>query len=473
MEKPNLIFIVMDALRARNLSCYRYSKKTSPNIDKLAEKGVIFTSAFASNNSTARSFFSIHTGRHIIPKSLHEYDYSKEELKNFRDSGGKFLQEILKENGYKTICLKNLFTWRKIGFDYYFKSVSEVKKFPRDFLKKFKTLFKFSKSFYNNAFSRFPFYYFISEKHTKNILERKDSEKVTQKAIDVVKSEKSPFFLRIDFDDTHTPYISQGDFQNKFKTEEKSENLFYLLNKKGYSKRWIKYCRECFPPDIEINQLIARYNNAIAYNDYLINKIIKTLRENNILDKTIIFFFSDHGESFNEHEIYFLHNGLYDVSLNIPLIIFGKDIPNKQIESFVQLEDLTPTVLDLAGIKYDPESFDGKSLFPLINGEKEKLRDFVFAEENLYLKKRAIRNKKYKYMESDNEEEARCTICNSFHQGIRELYDLEKDPEEKDNIIEKNPDLAKYLKLQMNKTIKEFKQRNEKLRIKKILSKKQ
>ena len=107
------------------------------------------------------------------------------------------------------------------------------------------------------------------------------------------------------------------------------------------------FCKSGFSHDCKIGDIIDRYDNAIAYDDYLIGKIIKTLKEENLFEDTIIVFFSDHGESIYEHEIYVDHHGLYDVSVHVPLIISAKQLPkNKKINSLVSLQDITPTILN-------------------------------------------------------------------------------------------------------------------------------
>ena len=117
----------MDGLRPKHLGCYGYHRNTSPNIDNLAKDSVLFQKHFSTNGTTDNSFLSYLSGRHILKGpglGVHVSDgmfYSPEELKNFFDSGGTFLQEILKKHNYKTYCLKHLHGWQKRGFDYYFK----------------------------------------------------------------------------------------------------------------------------------------------------------------------------------------------------------------------------------------------------------------------------------------------------------------------------------------------------------------
>ena len=87
LKRPNIIFMVIDALRAKNLGCYGYHRNTSPNIDALAENATLFEKNFSTNNTTDNSFLSILSGRHILKgltRGEHAHDglfYTKEELK--------------------------------------------------------------------------------------------------------------------------------------------------------------------------------------------------------------------------------------------------------------------------------------------------------------------------------------------------------------------------------------------------------
>lgn len=91
-------------------------------------------------------------------------------------------------------------------------------------------------------------------------------------------------------------------------------------------------------------------------------------------DDTLIILTSDHGESLTEHEIFFDHHGLYDVTTHVPLILFApKHFPNpKRIKALVQHVDLVPTLCDLMGVEAEGGAWDGLSLLPLILGDKEE-----------------------------------------------------------------------------------------------------
>tara|TARA_Y100000310_G_scaffold329947_1_gene400684 strand:+ start:8533 stop:9972 length:1440 start_codon:yes stop_codon:yes gene_type:complete len=460
-KKPNILFIVMDGIRPQNLSHTGYKRNTSPNIDTLANQGVSFTNCFSSHNVTYKSILSILGGRHLLEKGELSPYHTSEEMQAFFETEGKFLQEILRENNYKTFCLKKVYSWQKTGFDYFHKQE------PRENLKKWKWIRKIKKSPIIYKISKYIFHYLIPKNIADKIRADKGSENTTDEAIKIIKQHKTkPFFMWIDYADTHD-FISPPPFNTKFKSEKLSPKFFKVLNlNKKYNKKEKEFLKGVFKSNETINDIIARYDNALAYNDYLMGKIIKTLKQENILDNTIIFFLSDHGQSLDEHKLYFTHEGLFDISLRVPLIISGKNIPkNKKLKILSQLEDIPPTVLDLLNIPYENSLFDGKSLFSALSGTKKEIRDIIFAEERATLKRRAIRTPKYKYMESPEKEFSICTCCGGTHGGRIGLYNLEKDPEEKINIAKQNPKVLLKMKKKFNKYIKDLKTTNEKRRI--------
>lgn len=449
MKRPNIIFMVIDTLRARNLGCYGYSRNTSPNIDAIAQKGIIFEKNFSTNNTTDNSHLSILSGRHIL-KGLtlgeHALDglfYTPEELSSFFDSGGTFLQEILQKNGYKTYCLKILHGWQKRGFDHYFKELMNGKKdkppLLRNFLRGYKRIFKPLQKLYYLYHKK---NIYLNVIRIKKKLKGITDTRPTDEAIKIIKNNKGKenFFMWIDYKEAHKPY-NPGKFMGTFKDHS---NMM----------EWIT----------------ARYDEGILYDDYLISKVIETLKEENLFDNTILFIMSDHGESLGEHGINFCHHSSYDVSFHTPLIIHGKNLPKKRINTLTQLEDLPPTVLDLIGIKYEESLFDGKSLMPLIEGKIQKIRDSVFMEEYLFERKRTIRTEKFKYIEATSKKDAVCIACNKIHGGVTELYDLEKDPGENTNLVEKDLKTANKMKTKLHEEIKKQKTRTEKRKLKNLLS---
>lgn len=452
LKKPNVIFIVMDGLRPKNLGCYGYLRNTSPNIDSLAKKGILFQKHFSTNGTTDNSFLSYLSGRHIIKsfeRGVHACDglfYTSDELKSFFNSGGIFIQEILKKYNYKTYCLKHLHGWQKRGFDYYFEETfsngKEVKQpILRNLFRKQKKLFKILQKIY--YFYRRTLLYCLEVRGIKKKFKKPFEERATNKAIEIIRKNKGKenFFMLIDYVDTHRPY-NPRKFMGKFKD---NSNLL----------EWV----------------IARYDEAILYSDYQIGKVIKTLKEEKLFDNTIIFFLSDHGESLGEHRIYFDHHGLYDISFHTPLIVCGKNLPVKKIDTITLHEDIPPTILDMLGIKYDKSLFDGQSLISLIKNKKKKIRESFFLEEYVFARKIALRTDRYKYIEAKTKKDAVCINCNKIHGGVIELYDLHEDPDEKINLAKRNKEILIRMRIKLEKKIKEMKTLNEKRRLNRVLSK--
>lgn len=460
---------MMDGLRPKNLSFCGYGRKTSPNIDSLAKQGIFFENTFSSYNSTYKSVLSIITGRHVLSQEFSPY-HTKEEMKLFFNSGGILLQKILKKKGYKTYCFKKLYGWQNDGFDYTFKQTAQEKSKKGTSilgLKKFPPLYKSLEYLFQN----------FVPKEVANLARmtrrKSDSKTITNNAIKIINEmrEGDNFFMWLDYMDTHAPYRSPIKFK-KFKAEKESEKILDILAKKDYDEKLMNSFRNWFS-GFTVEDIIAEYDNTIAYNDYLIGKVIDSLKQKGIFENTIIFFFSDHGESHTEHESYFEHYGIYGVTFHVPLIIVGKGVPRGiKVKGLTQLTDIAPTLLSLLKINHTPLLFDGKNLLPLMFGKKDKIRESVFMEEyTLGMKRRAIRNDKYMYAECPEEKYSICSHCNTSHGDIISLYDLEKDPEENVNIANKNKKILIEMKSKLDEKIKELKTINEKRKIQIALSK--
>jgi arylsulfatase A-like enzyme len=164
---------------------------------------------------------------------------------------------------------------------------------------------------------------------------------------------------------------------------------------------------------------------------------------------------SDHGESLDEHGIFFDHHGLYDESIHVPLVISGPETQLARREEFVQLYDIAPTVLDLFLLDFTNElNGEGRSLKPLLTGDGEWVnRGHIIACEAHTQSRIAIRTADSKYikhvddpvLEHERGDSFRCGYCNCLHGSQRELYDLNEDPDENNNIVELKPDIAAEL----------------------------
>ncbi|MFQ5867802.1 MAG: sulfatase [bacterium] len=448
---PNIILIVIDALRARNLGCYGDSNELSPNIDKVAQESIVFENAYCCWNSTDPSLTSILSGKYPISHGItnHGDKITREELTTFNLTGTKTLAEVLHQYGYKSMTVDWLGRWFKRGFEHYGYG------FKRGFLEKMKYYAVRLPVLYFRYLTghigifrcyigkrKFKFHWLVEDiknvtdtfLFSKELAKIQDAGFVTEIGIQLIKEvKKEKFFLFLHYWDTHTPYNCPKG------------NLTY----RGTDSKKV---------------LIAKYEGAVSYIDQQIGRLFEQLRETGVLEDTIIIITSDHGDSLTEHAIFFDHHGLYEETTHVPLILhYPEFFPQaKRVKGFVQHIDLLPTILEILEIDDKGLNFDGTSLIPLIENRVSEIRSFVYNEESYVQKKRAIRTKRYKYITALNGDSGLCRYCHKIHAGSEELYDLEKDPNENINIVNKNISIAEDMKKRLKETINDLINRREK-----------
>jgi choline-sulfatase len=121
----------------------------------------------------------------------------------------------------------------------------------------------------------------------------------------------------------------------------------------------------------------------------------------------------------------------YEAAIRVPLLMAGPGIPAGKSDALVELMDLNPTLVELAGLPHQP-NLDAKSFYPVLMGsEKEHRKNCINFEDRIYYSYYAIRDKKYKYIITVNDRD--------------ELYNLEEDPDETKNIVDEKPEVARKL----------------------------
>jgi arylsulfatase A-like enzyme len=162
-------------------------------------------------------------------------------------------------------------------------------------------------------------------------------------------------------------------------------------------------------------------------------------------DETLVAVTADHGEELDEHEMWFDHHGLYDTNLHVPLILRlpGRIPAGSRVSGPVRLFDLAPTLLDLAGFPEDAVTMEGSTLRPLLDdsegGARPSAEAPIFLTECTWMRKRGVRTPNWKL------------IVARDHPDIHgrppvELYDLQADPGEQENLAEARPDVVAALR---------------------------
>jgi arylsulfatase A-like enzyme len=390
-DRPNVLLIGIETLRADHVSCLGYHRNTTPTFDKLAKEGVLFSKAIATSSWTMPTNMSAFTS--LYP-SVHKTTTYQERLPEGRNT----LAQILKENGYLTAAfVSNATLGHQYGFSKGF-----------DLYDDFSVALDLGVDLFGN-----------NDRTGQNARTTLTNEVVSRAAIGwLQKNHTKQFFMFVFYFDPHYDYIPPPPFDTVFDPDYKGS-----INGRDIAYEPRKSTR---PPQRDLDHIIALYDGEILYTDGYVSKLLEKFAEYRILDETLIIIFGDHGDEFYEHGSTAHSHSLYTELTHIPLIFnWPRAIPrNKRVSAIVGQVDIMPTVLDYLDIEYDG-FMQGSSLRPLIEGQKNNLHDVVYSElttaENKVLS--AATTEDYKF------------ILN-LSTGSKQLFDLNNDPNEQINIYE-------------------------------------
>ena len=334
---------MVDTLRADHLSCYGYFRETSPTLDRLAREGVLFENSYASGIPTGPGFTSIVTG--LYPTS-HKYYITPWDVPNSYqlDDNIPVLAEMMWDAGYVTAAVDNLINFR-----------SHMKHFVRGYE-----------------------YYMNPTKTSRWVHHHVTAAEVNRMAIPWLRGHSyERFFLFVHYWDPHTPYNQPEGYRKVFR--HRRGDYSDLKVEKAASYEYVPgwgRIGEIVEGDEE--RSIDLYDGEILYVDNAIAELVETMRDEGILDDTLLIITSDHGEQLGQHGIWG-HAGLHESVIRVPLIVrYPKKFPKGvRVKLYAQQVDIVPTILELAGTPASSR-LEGVSLLDLVRGEGE--REFLVCE---------------------------------------------------------------------------------------------
>jgi len=426
----NIIIIVVDAFRIKNLSAFGYEKETDKYLKKIGKESLYFKKHFSNSNSTAPALTSIFTGKlskkHGI---IHQVPYTTDkEFDDFEDNKKFWLPSFLKEKGYDTIAIDWIGLWFKDGFDYYEEKEDKDSQLRR--FMKIPKVKRFLLTLPNWAY-----------KFGKKVIKTRASEQFSPTketmdlAISKIKTAKKPFFLFVHCWDTHFPFPNTKFSPSGKKDSEEIIKKLENNNQKEYIKKRFT--------DINLESMqdiMDKYDLTIKNIDKEIGRMHKFLKKAKLWEDTVFIVLGDHGTSMGEHNVYFSHSGLYEESIRVPLIMHIPGFEGKEINEMVQNIDIVPTLLEVIGEKTEDE-LDGKSLIPLIK-EGKKIRDKILLVDGLAHNITGVRTETKKLIVAKDKT---CHLCKANHHEGTEEYDLVNDPNEQKNIYSGESELMKDL----------------------------
>lgn len=399
-KKPNILFLGIDSLLSKHMSCYGYCRHTTPHIDEFAKGGTLFENYFSPHVPTTPGYASMFTG-------LDCFGDNTVALRHQGPTEGKTLAEILNDNGYNTTCVGFRGNAASRGFQNYI-----------DFAN-------------------------WSESGDGKMHKAESLNNVALPELRRLAAEDKPFMLFLRHMDPHSPYLPPKPFDrifyegNEFDPANKSmDPVFAFRPFADYFKSWM-------PEGLtDKDYVIAQYDGAVAYMDTCIKNIFTTMTELGLDDNTIVVITSDHGETLYDHDCFFDHHSINEVTLNVPLIIkYPGVVPaGKRIAGYGRHQDLVPTLMELMGIDAGVP-FDGESLMPLVRGEKSTNVSEFYITECTWMRKHGWRTPQWKLIRA---------LEPDFHfKPEVELFDMLNDPDENINVAEQNPDIVATLTARM------------------------
>lgn len=420
-SKLNVVLIISDDHGWRDARCYGNTDIRTPHLDRLAGEGMRFSHAFAASTLCSPSRAAIDTG--LMP---------------FRNGGHVFGGHLHK--GTKTIAHH----FRDLGYQ-----TANIGKFSK------------------HPYEAFP-YEFVKKRWSPN---EHDAGLVTM-VDSFLKNRKTdrPLFLEINTADTHMPWLKNERFDIATLTVPP-----HLVDTK------------------ETRDALADYYTSVEILDANIGKFLKSLDRNGYRDNTVVIYTSDHGPNFP-----FAKWCLYDEGIRVPFVARWPGVikANTTTDAMISLADIVPTVIEAAG-GAAPVDIDGKSFLDVLNGQKKEHRDFVFASHTGNNKgypqwkanwspARAIRTRTHKYILNLNpnyefichitgcrpdrqpaayhpywdswvelaktDDGAKMRVNQFQHRPQHELYDLNKDPFERENLADRpeSDELLKELRMRLS-----------------------
>jgi arylsulfatase A-like enzyme len=387
-ESPNVVLIGIDTWRADHVSSYGYGRATTPCIDEVAEQGAYFTRAFSTTSWTLPSFQSILTGLYVGSHGVINGQYRLAYSHNT-------LAELLRDRGYTTAgfisgtYLKKVFGFDQ-GFDVYEESVTRAK-----LMETFQDI---------------------------------TSPELTRLVLPWIKRHSNgKFFLFIHYWDPHFDYIPPPPYDQLF-------DPYYTGDVDGTNFQYSPRINADMDRR-DLDHIIALYDGEIRWTDFHIGKLLTTLDDLGLMDRTVVVLVGDHGEEFFEHGFKGHRKTLYNEVIHIPLMMRGPGIRRSgDFDTVVSTVDILPTVLDL--LKIDcPTPLDGESLIPIISGEATSRHvPWIISELGVHLT--TVIKDRWKIIQDSNSRSL-------------ELYNLFDDPDEARNQISQEAaearELSQYL----------------------------
>jgi len=432
--RPNVLLVILDAVRPDHMSCYGYGRKTTPHIDAFASEARRYTTAVSPGAWTLPSHASIFTG---LPVGAHGCTWAHPYLDVQFDT----LAEKLRSAGYQTVGLSSnavLGPSRLVGqgFETYWTPAVGGRPDPVRHTLAARLAQELSLD-------------------TPAALSEQMHEQLARWFGRQYKADR-PFFVFLNYLDAHQPFapvsrrLTWASEAIAAKWRKRDQRV--LLHR-------YKFAPGLLSPD-DIGELTALYDEEIAYVDSKVGELLAWLKRVGLFDNTLIIMTADHGEQLGEHGMMEHQYSLYEAVLRVPLIVRFRDLfPTGVDDALVQTHDVYPTVLEIVGVEwtrtaaYNCQSLLSAGRMPGRLAVSEYLApwlggldpgtEYPATDPSRFLQPlRAVRSGSMKLIR--------------WSGGATELYDLASDPLETEDLSRARPAEAARLKQMLEEWLASF-----------------
>jgi arylsulfatase A-like enzyme len=394
-DRPNVLFIVLDTVRADHLSLYGYSRRTSPSLEAFAEQATTFSFAHSTAPFTLSSHASMFTGQLPSEHGAHHVPLAAKDGDFRLAAGTETLASRLADKGYRTgAVVANtgyLGPWTGLAQGFH-----EYKSRPL------------------RQYGYVPAYLSVLHRVSKIdadalLLKSADARFVTNQAMAWIEEHRErPFFLFVNYFDAHDPYRPPARYARRYLESPASSG--------GGVGGWPA----------------SQYDGEIAFLDAELGRLFQWLDETKIAGRTLVIVTSDHGEGFGEHGCHGHSNSLYEELPHVPLVVrLPGQNKKSQSDAAVSLRSI-PTIVDMAlAGERDPDALSTR----LAASESRLIAEHWFSTGNANNCAssshgpviRAVFNNRRKLIQTAS---------------VEELYDLAEDPGERRDLFRAAPELA-------------------------------
>ncbi len=416
-DPPNVLFLICDDLNC-DIGCYGHPLVKTPNIDKLAKRGVRFDKAYCQFPLCGPSRASFMTGLYPDQSLVRRNAvYIREHVPNVNT-----MSQMFRDADYTATRIGKIFHYNvpkhigTSGHDDPYSWNNTINPEGRDVHDE-DQIFSLIPGSFGGTLS------WLAADGTDE--EQTDGIAATEadRVLRDFADRQTPFFLAIGLYRPHTPFVAPKKYFEMYPVQ----GITVPTVPDGYwdtipapAKKSITRKIQTQLKDNIARQAIQAYYASITFADAQLGKILDSLDDSGLADNTIIVFTSDHGYHMGEHGHY-QKTTLFENAARVPLIIAGPGVTavGKTSSSFAEMVDFYPTLADLAGLK-PPAYLSGTSLVPTLVDATKTVRDSAFTQ---YDSGYSVRTERYRY-----------TAWGDNGELGNELYDHQSDPQEMVNL---------------------------------------